>query len=145
MNLKEELKTILKGEVEDAEEVLQTYSRDASLFELKPRAVVFPKDAEDVKALVRFVKEHKEENLSLTCRSGGSDMTGGPLTQSIAVDMQRHFNSILEFGEKTVRVQPGVWYRDFEKETVKRNLLLTCYHASKDLCTLVCMLANYAG
>jgi len=145
MNLKEELKTILKGEVEDSPDILKDYSRDASLFEVKPRLVVFPKDTEDVKSLVRFAKEHPEENLSLTCRSGGTDMTGGPLTQSIVVDMVRHFNNILEIGNNRARVQPGVWYRDFEKKAAKQNLLLPCYPASKDICTLGGMVANNAG
>ncbi|MCH7828284.1 FAD-binding oxidoreductase [Patescibacteria group bacterium] len=145
MNLKEELKTVLKGEVEDSPDILQEYSRDASLFELKPRLVVFPRDTEDVKSLVRFTKEHPEENLSLTARAGGTDMTGGPLTQSIVVDMARHFNNILEIKNNRARVQPGVWYRDFEKKAAKQNLLLPCYPASKDICTLGGMVANNAG
>ena len=161
MNVKEELKTILKGEVEDSPEILLEYSRDASLFEVKPCLVVFPKDSEDVQALVGFLNAHPEEKLSLTCRSGGTDMTGGPLTQSIVVDMARHFNRILEIaaypedrraspsktgrGDGYARVQPGVWYRDFEKEVAKKNLLLPCYPASKDICTLGGMVANNAG
>jgi len=145
MNLKEELKAILKGEVEDSSDILEEYSKDASLFEVKPRLVVFPKDTEDVKALVKFVREHKEENLSLTCRSGGTDMTGGPLTESIVVDMARYFNNIFEIKENKARVQPGVWYRDFEKEAEKQNLLLPSYPASKDICTLGGMVANNSG
>ena len=145
MELKEELQEILKGEVEDSSEILEEYSKDASLFEVKPRLVVFPKNTEDVKSLVRFVKKHPGENLSLTCRSGGTDMTGGPLTKSIVVDMARYFNNILEIKENRARVQPGVWYRDFEKEAAKQNLLLPCYPASKDICTLGGMVANNAG
>ena len=145
MELKEELQAILKGEVEDSSEILEEYSKDASLFEVKPRLVVFPKNTEDVKSLVRFVKKHPGENLSLTCRSGGTDMTGGPLTKSIVVDMARYFNNILEIKEHRARVQPGVWYRDFEQEAAKQNLLLPCYPASKDICTLGGMVANNAG
>jgi len=145
MNLKEELKTILKGEIEDSPDILKEYSKDASLFELTPRLVVFPKDTEDVQALVRFVQEHPEENLSLTCRAGGTDMTGGPLTESIVVDMVRHFNTILEIGNNRARVQPGVWYRDFEKKALQQNLLLPCYPASKDICTVGGMVGNNAG
>ncbi|MDA1337434.1 MAG: FAD-binding oxidoreductase [bacterium] len=145
MNLKEELTAILKGEVENAPETLAAYSKDASLFEVRPRLVVFPKDTEDVKSLVLFVKNHPEEKLSLTCRSGGTDMTGGPLTESIVVDMARYFNNIFEIKNSSARVQPGVWYRDFEKEAAEQNLLLPCYPASKDICTLGGMVANNSG
>ena len=145
MELKEELQAILRGEVEDSPAILEEYSKDASLFEVKPRLIVFPKDTGDVKTLVKFVRQHKEENLSLTCRSGGTDMTGGPLTQSIVVDMARYFNNIFEIKENKARVQPGVWYRDFEKEAEKQNLLLPSYPASKDICTLGGMASNNAG
>ena len=104
MDLKQELDTILAGEVEDTPEILSEYSKDASLFEVKPRIVVFPNDTKDVQALVRFVQEHPEEKLSLTCRSGGTDMTGGSLTESIVVDMSRHFNRIFEVNKDTARV-----------------------------------------
>ena len=145
MNLKEELQSILKGEVADNEATLARYSRDASLFEVKPRLVVFPQDVQDIKNLVSFVSQHPEERLSLTCRGGGSDMTGGPLSESIVLDMTRYFNRIKEIGEDFALVEPGVFYRDFEKETAKRNFLLPCFPASKDLCTLGGMVANNAG
>ena len=77
-----ELKKIIKGEVQQDEGTLETYSTDASLFKIKPRVVVFPRDVEDIKAIVKFVSERKKDNpdLSLTVRSGGTDMTGGTLT-----------------------------------------------------------------
>ena len=145
MDLKQELDTILAGEVEDTPEILSEYSKDASLFEVKPRIVVFPNDTKDVQALVRFVQEHPEEKLSLTCRSGGTDMTGGSLTESIVVDMSRHFNRIFEVNKDTARVQPGVWYRDFEQKISAQNLLLPSYPASKDICTLGGMVGNNSG
>jgi FAD/FMN-containing dehydrogenase len=39
-------------------------------------------------------------------------------------------------------VEPGVFYRDFEKETLAKNLILPCYTASKSLNTVGGMLAN---
>ena len=145
INLKEELQSLLKGEIVDDEATLVRYSRDASIFEVKPRLIVFPKDVEDIKKLVLFVNEKRAQGLSLTCRAGGSDMTGGPLSESIVLDMTRYLNRIKEIGEDFATVEPGVFYRDFEKETIKRNLLLPCFPASKELCTLGGMVANNAG
>ena len=42
-------------------------------------------------------------------------------------------------------VEPGVFYRDFEKETLKKGLILPCYPASKSLCALGGMFANNCG
>ena len=145
MNIKEELQSILRGEVEDSANVLQEYSRDASLFEVRPKLVVYPKDTKDIQELVGFVASHPMERLSITCRSAGTDMTGGPLGESIVVDMSRHFTKLQKVGKDYAVVQPGMLYGDFEKETAKHNLLLPSYPASKDICTVGGMVANNAG
>lgn len=145
MDLKEKLQKIFKGELLDDEETLKTYSRDASLFEVKPRMVVFPKDASDIENLVKFVSDNPQEKLSLTARSGGTDMTGGPLNQSIIVEFVKYFNKIKEVGIDYAVTEPGVYYRDFEKETLKHNLLLPSYPASREICTVGGIAANNSG
>ncbi len=150
MNLKEELQKFLKGEVEDSEETLKKYSHDASLFEVKPQLVVFPKDVEDIENLVQFLKNHPEEKLSIVARGAGTDMTGGPLGESIVLDMTRHFNRIEKIGvmgdgTPFATAQPGVFYKDFEKETLKKGLLMPSYPASKEMCTLGGIVANNSG
>ena len=92
-----ELVAIIKGEIAVDEAILRKYSTDASIFEVKPQVVVFPKNSEDVKNLVKFVAEKKEQHpdLSLTARSGGTDMTGGPLTESIVVEFDKYFNRLI--------------------------------------------------
>ncbi|HXF44212.1 MAG TPA: FAD-binding oxidoreductase, partial [Candidatus Paceibacterota bacterium] len=144
--LKDEVAKILPGGVESDEQTLQKYSRDASLFEIKPEAVVFPKDTADIKKLVLFAFKNKKrfKNLSLTPRAGGSDMTGGPLSESIVVDF-KNFDRIKEIGSGYAVVEPGAFYRDFEKETLKRGLILPTYPASRELCALGGMVANNAG
>jgi FAD/FMN-containing dehydrogenase len=58
----EELKNLIKGEIETADGILDKYSRDASVFEIKPTAVVHPKNTEDLKAIVKWVSGQKEKN-----------------------------------------------------------------------------------
>src|SRR3989338_9344274 len=142
MDLVKELRAVVRGEVEDSREVLSRVSRDWSLFQVTPKAVVFPKDEQDIESLVSFASSHR---VPLTCRSGGSDMTGGPLSSSVVLDMQRYFRDIKEIGKDFAVVQPGVWYRDFEKETLKHNLILPSYPASRDLCTMGGIVANNSG
>lgn len=155
--LKEKVSRVIRGEVSDAEEDLKKFSEDASIFRIKPELVVRPKDTEDLKRLVKFAAENKksEKGLSLTARSGGTDMSGGPLTESLVVDMTAHFNRILEVavpseasakeGGGYAITEPGVYYRDFEKETLKKRLLLPSYPASREICTVGGMVANNSG
>ncbi|MCH7604841.1 FAD-binding oxidoreductase [Patescibacteria group bacterium] len=145
MSLKEELQSLVKGEVLNDEKTLKKYSRDASLFEVKPRFVIFPKNAKDIQNLVLFVAKRKKEKLSLTARSAGTDMSGGPLAESIILDFTKYFNKIKKIGKDYAVVQPGMYYRDFEKQTLRHNLMLPSYPASREICAIGGMVGNNGG
>src|SRR3990167_10742430 len=140
MKLSEEIKKFFRGEVADDEATLSTYSRDASLFKVIPKLVVFPKNTEDLKALVKWVGENS--GYSITPRAAGSDMSGGPLNESIIADVTRHMNHVGKIVGESITVEPGALYRDFEKQTLARNLVLPCFPASKNLCALGGMISN---
>lgn len=147
MDLSEELKKVIKGDVDISEATREFYSHDASLFELKPQAVVFPKDAEDVKALVKFVTDHKADlpNLSLTARSQGTDMSGAAINDSIIMDTNRYMNRLIEVSAESATVQPGMKYRDFEVETLKFGSILPSYPASRELAGMGGIVNNNSG
>jgi len=162
----DEIKKQFKGEVETDQATLAKNSRDASIFEIMPKCVAHPKDADDLKNLVKWVnrkinelplapslsnfakassdlrEKEGEPRLSITARSAGTDMGGGAINDSIIADFTAHFNHIEMFGADFAVVEPGVYYRDFEVETLKRGLILPCYTASKSLNTVGGMAAN---
>lgn len=147
MNPKDDIQKFLQGEVEDSAEAIEKYSHDASLFEVKPQVVTFPKDVADVKALVSYVAAHKKTNpgLSLTARSAGTDMSGGAINDSIIVEFTRHFTEIFEVSSTAAHVQPGAYYRDFEKRTLEHKAIMPSYPASREMCTVGGMVNNNAG
>ena len=143
MTRAQDLKNLLKGDVFADNKTRRTFSTDASLFEIEPEVVVAPRNVEDLKKLVQYASEN--ERVSLTARSGGTGMDGGALTESIVVDFGKHFNEIGEVGEDYAITQPGVYYRDFEKATLAKNLLMPSYPASREICMLGGMVSNNAG
>lgn len=147
VDLKQELTKRIKGEVETDPDTLKSYSHDASMFELQPQVVVWPKDSQDVKAIVSFVAEQKAagNDVSITARSGGTDMSGGAIGQSIIMDYSRHFTGVTEVSNQEAEVRPGTMYKDFEAETLKQGVIMPSYPASRDLCTVGGMVANNAG
>lgn len=145
MTIAEQLRALNLGEVSDDEASLDAASRDASLFEVRPRVIVAPRNVGDLAKIIRFVSDHPDEKLSLTPRSGATDMTGGPLTESIVVDVAKHFNQIKEVGDGFAITQPGVFYRDFEKATLEKGWLMPSYPASREICTVGGMVANNSG
>jgi FAD/FMN-containing dehydrogenase len=145
--LADEIKSFFHGDVATDDASLTAASRDYSVFKVRPQVVVFPKDVDDLKNLVKFVAKKKAagENVSLTGRSAGTDMTGGPLTQSIVVSFTKYFNHIIEIGSNETKVEPGVYFRDLEKELIPKGLLYPPYPASKDLCAIGGMVNNNSG
>jgi len=146
--MKQEIEKFFKGEIFDDEETLKKYSKDASLLEVRPKLVVYPKDAEDLGNLVKFVASKKSvnPNISLTIRAAGSCMSGGPLNESIIADVTKHMQRLnLGKNDKGLTfaiAESGVFYRDFEEKTLERGLILPCFPASKNLCALGGMIGN---
>ena len=147
MDIQKELAKIFKGELETDDKTRELYSHDASLFELKPDIVGYPKDAEDLKAVVKFVGEHKKDNpnLSITPRSRGTDMSGGAIGDSILLDVSKHMTTLVNVDAEKATVQPGMMYKDFEVGTLKHGALLPSYPASRDLASVGGMMSNNSG
>ena len=142
MSLKEDLQKIFSFEILDDPETLEKYSKDASIFKISPKVVFFPKDTEDIKEIVKYASE---SNLSITVRSAGTDMSGAAIGEDIILDIGKYFNKLIKIDENSTIVQPGMLYRDFEVETLKRGLILPTYPASREICTVGGMVANNAG
>lgn len=146
--LKTELRAAgFSGQLDDSHESRDFYSHDASMFELVPQLIAKPKDTHDVSVLVNYVSSQKKTHpeLSLTARSAGTDMAGGAINTSIIVDFSEHFTKIGPITGLTGAAEPGVFYRDFEKETLKHRVLMPAYPASRDLCQIGGITANNSG
>lgn len=135
------------GGINDSSESLKLYSHDASLFEITPQLIVAPQNSKDVQILVELVSTFKPHvpGISLTARSAGTDMSGGAINDSIIVDFSKHFTKIKSVNSLEAHAQPGVFYRDFEKATLKKKAIMPSYPASRDLCTIGGMVANNSG
>ena len=139
-----EIKKLIQGDVDASDAGLTAASHDASIFEVRPELVVAPKNVEDIQKLVGYVSSH--EGMSLTGRSAGTDMSGGPLTESIVVNFLKYFNTIKEVKDGYAITQPGVYYRDFDKATLAvGGQILPSYPASRELCTIGGIVANNSG
>ena len=136
-----------QGECDDSPATLDLYSHDASMFELRPQLVVKPTDAADIEKLVKLIAAAKktQPHLSLTARSAGTCMSGGAINDSIIVDFLAHFKKIEKVTATSAQAQPGVFYRDFEPETLKHGALMPSYPASRDLASIGGMVNNNSG
>ena len=83
------------------------YATDASIYQITPKAVAFPKTAAEAAAVIRMAAE---ENMPVIPRGGGSGLSGGALGDGLVVDFARYNQEIrsLNVDARTVRVGAGV-------------------------------------
>lgn len=140
----ENLSKLIQGDIENTPEILNSHARDASIFQVMPELIIFPKNSEDIKQIVRYVAEQKKigQDIHITARAAGTCMSGGSLNTSIIIDTTRYMNQLLEITDNYVRMEPGLYYRDLEIETLKRSRIMPAFTASKHLCAVGGMFGN---
>lgn len=97
----------IKGEVFTDLEHKVIYSTDASAYRETPVGVVYPRDEEDIIAIVIYAGVN---NINLIPRTAGTSLAGQVVGHGLIVDMSRYMNQIIEINasERWVRVQPGI-------------------------------------
>lgn len=85
----------------------QLHATDASLHQIVPAAVAFPRSAAEAAAVIRAAVE---AGLPLTPRGAGTGLVGGALGDGLVLDLARHNRAItgLDLERRTVRVGAGV-------------------------------------
>lgn len=85
---------------------LVSYASDAGFYHLEPKAVVLPKDDNEIIKLFHFSKSIK---LPLVFRTGGTSLSGQAITDGILVDLSQNWDKItIEEDGNKVRVLPGI-------------------------------------
>ncbi len=132
--------------ISNDQKTLKTYATDASIFEVTPSLIIFPKNTEELKGLVCEIVAQNElgNSISISPRAAGTCMSGGSLTQGVMIDMKMGFNFVepVNVKERSVWAGAGTYYRDVEKETMVHNLLFAAYPSSKQLCAVGGMIGN---
>jgi FAD/FMN-containing dehydrogenase/Fe-S oxidoreductase len=83
------------------------FATDASIYQIEPEGVAFPRSAEEASAVIR---ESIDGGLSITPRGAGTSLVGNAIGEGLIVDFSRHNRGIsdLDLEKRTVRVGAGV-------------------------------------
>ncbi len=102
--------TQFQGEIEVSEVAKLVHSVDNSIYEVKPAAVIYPKNSDDVAIVTKLMAKPEHKNVQVTPKGGGTGTNGQSLNQGIILDLSRHMNKILDFSaeKQQVIVQTGV-------------------------------------
>jgi anaerobic glycerol-3-phosphate dehydrogenase C subunit len=131
----------IEGDVLDSDLSRSLYSSGASLYRIKPRAIVQPRSTNDLVAIIRFSREHK---IPITARGGGTSRTGNELGEGIVIDFSKYLNQVIDFKaeEQWVRVQPGIVLAELNRYLKPYDLYFPIDPSTKDSATLGGMIAN---
>ena len=85
----------------------QLYATDASIYQIHPAGVAFPRHASEASAVICAAAN---ANVSITPRGAGTSLVGNAIGEGLIVDFSRYNRTIdnLEIDKRTVRVGAGV-------------------------------------
>ena len=86
------LRRELEGDVRFDPLTRAIFSSDASIYQITPIGVVFPKHAEDVRRIVEITSDEK---LALLPRGGGTSLAGQTVGEAVVIDFSKYMNNVL--------------------------------------------------
>ena len=136
------------GEVMTSTDARRYFATDASIFQLAPAVIVYPRNENDVRKTARFTWQLAERGriIPMTARGSGTDLTGAALSSGIMMVFPAHMNRILELDTKTntVTVEPGINYGKLQQTLQTHGRFLPPYPASFEYSSIGGAVANNA-
>jgi FAD/FMN-containing dehydrogenase/Fe-S oxidoreductase len=105
--IQDDIRGLIAGEVLCDDVFLQLFASDASIYQIKPQAVVRPRSAADVSACVRYAAEKR---IPIHARGAGTGVAGESLGAGLILDFSAHLRRVIRVDAECVRVQPGLVY-----------------------------------
>jgi FAD/FMN-containing dehydrogenase/Fe-S oxidoreductase len=139
--LAEALRRVVGGEVRFDKYSRQLFARDASMYAIEPIGVVFPRDADDVVAVVQTAARFGAPVLP---RGAGTSLAGQAVGRAIVMDLSRHLRAILDIDSerRAARVQPGVVQEQLNLAAAAHGLMFGPDTSTRNRATLGGMIGN---
>ena len=107
LGLERRLSKALEGEVRFDAFTRGRYATDASIYQIMPAGVLFPKSTADIQAALTIAREH---GVNVIGRGGGTSQNGQPIGSGLVLDCSRHLKAIrsVDAAAGIAVVEPGV-------------------------------------
>jgi FAD/FMN-containing dehydrogenase/Fe-S oxidoreductase len=137
------LRAAVRGEVGTDPATRALYAADASNYRVPPCAVVLPRCADDVSAVMAICRE---QGVPLTARGAGTSIAGNAIGPGVILDFSRHLDTVLDLdpSARLARVQPGVVLDALQAAAAPHGLRFGPDPSSHGRCTLGGMIGNNA-
>ncbi len=121
--------------------IRRIYDNEASLYEEIQEGVCFPKNAEDLQALVR---KSAREGFPITARAAGTSLAGQTTGSGVIADVSRYMTNIIKINaeERYADVQPGVIRDSLNRQAAHFGLHFAPDTSTTNRCMLGGMIGN---
>ena len=119
------------------------YSSDASLYRVLPRAIVRPRNTDDV---LETLAVARMLGVPITPRGAGTSCAGNAVGPGIVLDFSKHMNKVLDVDVAAGRavVEAGVVHQSLQKAVVPHGVRFGPDPSSHTRCTIGGMIGNNA-
>ncbi|PXY22295.1 FAD-binding and (Fe-S)-binding domain-containing protein [Prauserella muralis] len=140
-DLERRLRADVAGEVAFDDYTRHLFSRDASMYAIRPAGVVFPRDADDVAAAVAAARDHE---VPVVPRGAGTSLAGQTVGAGLVLDLSRHLTRITDLDpeSRTATVQLGVVQDQLNRAAAPHGLMFGPDTSTSNRATLGGMIGN---
>jgi FAD/FMN-containing dehydrogenase/Fe-S oxidoreductase len=141
LSLERKLARALKGDVRFDAFTRGRYATDASIYQIMPAGVVFPKDTEDLEATLTIARQ---EGVTVIPRGAGTSQNGQPIGSGLVVDFSRYLNGVEAYDptERTITVAPGLVLERLNTRLRDDSLFFPVEPSTASRCTIGGMTGN---
>ena len=138
------LNMAITGEVCFDQPTRLLYSTDASIYQIEPLGVAFPRTLDELTACVEIAASYK---VPVLARGAGSSLAGQAIGPALILDCSRYLHRQVDINpeERTATVEPGVILASLNKAAERFGLHFGPDPASAERATLGGVLANNAS
>jgi FAD/FMN-containing dehydrogenase/Fe-S oxidoreductase len=131
------------GEVRTDRATRILYSTDASIYQIEPLGVFFPRNRADISACVELANEY---NISILPRGSGTSLAGQAIGPGLILDCSRHLDKIIDIDPeaRVALVEPGVILSTLNQSVEKYGLQFGPDPASAERATMGGVIGNNA-
>ncbi|HEY8564209.1 MAG TPA: FAD-binding and (Fe-S)-binding domain-containing protein [Beijerinckiaceae bacterium] len=135
------LANALEGEVRFDAFTRGRYATDASIYQIMPVGVAFPKSADDVAAALTIAAAH---GVPVIARGGGTSQNGQPIGAGLVLDCSRFLNGVTSYDPdaRRVTVQPGLVLEHLNARLKSDGLFFPVEPSTASRCTFGGMVGN---
>ncbi len=134
------LKKSISGDVLWDKEILNSYSVDASFYQVYPKIVVIPNTEKDVITVVKFAYQNK---IPITVRGAGTGLVGSCLNHGIILDLKK-LNQI-KIKKQIAQIGVGISKGKLDKKLSKEGKFFAPNPSIGPYCSLGGILGNNAS